>query len=328
MLSIVRTFSYIKFILFSLALAGFLNTNVNRGVIFKTWFIIIFIIIIDVYFEKFFGNNIIGLKSSDPQRVASFFNEELIVGSFLFAFSFLVFSLFFKKKIKIYWSLILILGIAIFFSGERAIFFKYSIYIFISIFLFEKRFSFTKKLIFIFIFILLITISLKLFITTKDRQSLLLDTLLSKDHKNIPLTLEDIKNNLLKIKHFAHYNTAWKIFKDNPFFGSGLKTYRVECSNEDYFNPNIVQSEVRCTTHPHQIHLELLSELGIIGYLMFLSFFFYFLYAAIKQYSKNKEIILLNSTLYIFIALIPIIPSGSFFGTVSGVFFLQMLDLF
>lgn len=215
-----------------------------------------------------------------------------------------------------------------FFSGERAIFFKYSIYIFISIFLFEKRFSFTKKLIFIFIFILLITISLKLFITTKDRQSLLLDTLLSKDHKNIPLTLEDIKNNLLKIKHFAHYNTAWKIFKDNPFFGSGLKTYRVECSNEDYFNPNIVQSEVRCTTHPHQIHLELLSELGIIGYLMFLSFFFYFLYAAIKQYSKNKEIILLNSTLYIFIALIPIIPSGSFFGTVSGVFFLQMLDLF
>lgn len=321
LLSIVRVLSYIKFILFSLALAGFLNTNINRGVIFKTWFIIIFIIIIDVYFEKFFGNNIIGIISSDPQRVASFFNEELIVGSFLFAFSFLVFSIFFKKNIKIYWSLILILGMAIFLSGERAVFFKYLIYIFISIFLFEKRFSFIKKIIFIFIFILLISISLKLFITTKDRQSLLLDTLLSKDHKNTPLTVEEIKNNLYKIKHFAHYDAAWKIFKDNPFFGSGLKTYRVECSNSDYFNSKIIQSEVRCTTHPHQIHFELLSELGIIGYLMFLLFFFYFLYAAIKQYAKNKEIILLNSTIYIFIALIPIIPSGSFFGTISGVFF-------
>lgn len=321
LLSIVRVLSYIKFILFSLALAGFLNTNINRGVIFKTWFIIIFIIIIDVYFEKFFGNNIIGIISSDPQRVASFFNEELIVGSFLFAFSFLVFSIFFKKNIKIYWSLILILGMAIFLSGERAVFLKYLIYIFISIFLFEKRFSFIKKIIFIFIFILLISISLKLFITTKDRQSLLLDTLLSKDHKNTPLTVEEIKNNLYKIKHFSHYDAAWKIFKDNPFFGSGLKTYRVECSNPDYFNSKIIQSEVRCTTHPHQIHFELLSELGIIGYLMFLLFFFYFLYAAIKQYAKNKEIILLNSTIYIFIALIPIIPSGSFFGTISGVFF-------
>lgn len=321
LLSIVRVLSYIKFILFSLALAGFLNTNINRGVIFKTWFVIIFIIIIDVYFEKFFDNNIIGIKSSDPQRVASFFNEELIVGSFLFAFSFLVFSIFFEKNIKIYWSLILILGMAIFLSGERAIFLKYLIYIFISIFLFEKRFSFIKKIIFVFIFILLISISFKLSITTKDRQSLLLDTLLSKDNKNTPLTVEEIKNNLNKIKHFAHYDTAWKIFKDNPFFGSGLKTYRVECSNPDYFNSKIIQSEVRCTTHPHQIHFELLSELGIIGYLMFLLFFFYFLYAAIKQYAKNKEIILLNSTIYIFIALIPIIPSGSFFGTLSGVFF-------
>ena len=321
LLSIVRVLSYIKFILFSLALAGFLNTNINRGVIFKTWFVIIFIIIIDVYFEKFFDNNIIGIKSSDPQRVASFFNEELIVGSFLFAFSFLVFSIFFEKNIKIYWSLILILGMAIFLSGERAIFLKYLIYIFISIFLFEKRFSFIKKIIFVFIFILLISISFKLSITTKDRQSLLLDTLLSKDNKNTPLTVEEIKNNLNKIKHFAHYDTAWKIFKDNPFFGSGLKTYRVECSNPDYFNSKIIQSEVRCTTHPHQIHFELLSELGIIGYLMFLLFFIYFLYAAIKQYAKNKEIILLNSTIYIFIALIPIIPSGSFFGTLSGVFF-------
>lgn len=321
LLSIVRVLSFIKFTLFSLALASFINTNINREIMFKTWLIIIFIIIIDVYFEKFFGKNIIGLISSDPQRVASFFNEELIVGSFLFAFSFLVFSIFFKKKVKIYWSLILILGLAIFLSGERAVFLKYLVYIFIIMLLFEKRLSFFKKIIFFFIFVLLIAISLKLFISTKDRQSLLLDTLLSKDHKNTPLTVEEFKNNLYKIKHFAHYDTAWKIFKDNPFFGSGLKTYRVECSNPDYFNSNIIQSEVRCTTHPHQIHFELLSELGIIGYLMFLLFFFYFLYAAIKQYIKNKEIILLNSTIYIFISLIPIIPSGSFFGTVSGVFF-------
>ena len=32
----------------------------------------------------------------------------------------------------------------------------------------------------------------------------------------------------------------------------------------------------RCSTHPHQIHFELLSEQGLIGYLIF--FFFIFSY--------------------------------------------------
>ena len=326
-LSIIRAFSYLKFVLFSFALAGFLNDNKKKVIIFKIWFLIIFITIIDVYFEKIFGNNIIGFVSSDPQRIASFFNKELIVGSFLFAFSFLSLSIFYKKKNLIYWTLIFSLGLAIFLSGERAIFFKYLIYIFIFFFLLEKRIFFFHKIIIFFIFISLIVFSLKISITTKDRQSLLFDTLLSDEKKNYTFVTKNIKNNLYKIKHFAHYYTAWKIFEDHPVFGAGLKTYRIACSNPNYFNENIAQSEVRCSSHPHQIHFEILSELGIIGYLMFLLFFCYILYVATKQYTKNKDILLLNSILYIFIALIPIIPSGSFFGTISGVFFFTNLGI-
>jgi O-antigen ligase len=274
-----------------------------------------------VYFEKIFEKDIIGFSSSDAQRIASFFNKELIVGSFLFAFSFLAFSIFHKKNQYLYWLLILLLGLAIFLSGERAIFFKYLFYIFIFFFLLERRFFFLTKIIITLGFILLLVFSLKISNTTKDRQSILFDTLLSDRQNNYNFTSENIKNNLYKIKHFAHYYTAWKIFEDHPFFGAGLKTYRIACANPNYFNEKIIQSEVRCTTHPHQIHFEILSELGLTGYLMFLLFFFYFLYMAIKQYIKNKDILLLNSTLYIFVALIPIIPSGSFFGTISGVFF-------
>ena len=164
-------------------------------------------------------------------------------------------------------------------------------------------------------------ISIKASISTKDRQSLLLDTLLSDDQKKYSFTKENLKNNLYKIKHFAHYYTALKIFEDYPFFGSGLKTYRIVCANPNYFNDKITQSEVRCTTHPHQIHFEILSELGVTGYLMFLLFFCYFLYVAIKKYLKNREILLISSILYILVALIPIIPSGSFFGTINGIFF-------
>jgi O-antigen ligase len=321
LLSIIRTFSYLKFAIFSLALAGFLSSKIKKEIIFKIWILTISIIIIDVYFEKIFGNNIIGFVSTDPQRIASFFNKELIVGSFLFAFSFLAFSTIYKKKPRIYWTLILLIGLAIFFSGERAIFFKYLILIFINFFFFEQKIFLIKKIVFIFTFFLLIVVSLKISTTTKDRQFLLFDTLLSDKQNKYSIETENIKNNLYKIKHFAHYYTAWRMFKDHPFFGSGLKTYRIACANPNYFNEKIAQSEVRCTTHPHQIHFEILSELGMTGYLMFLIFFFYLLYMAIKQYIKNRDILLLNSTLYILIALIPIIPSGSFFGTISGVFF-------
>ncbi len=47
-----------------------------------------------------FGFNTIGLKSYIPGRIASFFGDELVVGSFFLAFSFIViarFSSFFKK---------------------------------------------------------------------------------------------------------------------------------------------------------------------------------------------------------------------------------------
>ena len=36
---------------------------------------------------------------------------------------------------------------------------------------------------------------------------------------------------------------------------------------------NLKFTHLRCSTHPHQIHFELLSEQGLIGYFIF--FYFY-----------------------------------------------------
>ena len=75
------------------------------------------------------------------------------------------------------------------------------------------------------------------------------------------------------IKYFAHYDTAIEIFKNNKLNGIGNKNFRFECHDKKYFKENQKFTHQRCTTHPHQIHFELLSEQGLIGYFIFILFF-------------------------------------------------------
>ena len=75
--------------------------------------------------------------------------------------------------------------------------------------------------------------------------------------------MDSIKNT----NYGDHYKTAFLIFKDYKFSGVGLKNYRIiiyDENNKYNFNPS---------THPHEKHLELLSELGLTGYLAFITFF-------------------------------------------------------
>ena len=69
------------------------------------------------------------------------------------------------------------------------------------------------------------------------------------------------------IKYFAHYDVSLKIFREYPILGVANKNFRHECHNKKYFDKKIRLTKVRCNTHPHQIHFELLSEHGIIGYI-------------------------------------------------------------
>ena len=90
-------------------------------------------------------------------------------------------------------------------------------------------------------------------------------------------------NKFQNIKYFAHYDAAIRIFKNYPVTGVGNKNFRIECYNhEKYFNKKIKFSHMRCNTNPHQIHFEILSEQGIVGYSMILFFLIWFSIKNIK----------------------------------------------
>jgi len=119
----------------------------------------------------------------------------------------------------------------------------------------------------------------------------------------------------------AHYDTAIKIFNDNKIFGIGLKNFRVESGNSKYRNKEFIFTDARQTTHPHQIHFEILSETGLVGYLLFLSFFFLSIFYFFRSYKIKKNIFQLSSLFFLIASLIPLLPSGSFFTTYSATIF-------
>ena len=73
--------------------------------------------------------------------------------------------------------------------------------------------------------------------------------------------------------------------------------------------------------HPHQIHFEVLAELGSVGYLYFIFFMFVSFLKSINSYRNKKDYFVLSGMLYVITILIPILPSGSFFTSFGATVF-------
>jgi O-antigen ligase len=54
-----------------------------------------------------------------------------------------------------------------------------------------------------------------------------------------------------------------KSWEENKIFGNGVRSFRIECNKYRDIKKNA------CSSHPHNIYLELLSEVGLIGFFFF-----------------------------------------------------------
>ena len=139
----------------------------------------------------------------------------------------------------------------------------------------------------------------------------------SKNGK-IGISFFDEANNVRKINIFSkqhqdHYITAYKMFKDKYVFGHGPKSFRIQCKNEKY-----KVSEISCANHPHNILMQFLSELGLVGFIFLLIFHILIITELIritqnKRNSDEQRKILIFSLVGVIISIFPLIPSGNFF---------------
>ena len=318
LVSLKNSFFYFRFGIFSLCFWYLLEKN---RFLLKYLFISLIIcfssLIIDGYFQYFYGKNLFGYTLYNNYRVSSFFGSELILGSYLARFFPILFGIFIyldkpkkNKSLLFLMTLIFILSEGlIFVSGERlALFFMNLSAIYIILMLKEYRIY-----------------RLWTYIASLSLIILLLNFIPISKQRFIDQTFYDFTRNtddkvyIFSKPHNDMYITAYKIFLDNKFFGVGPRQYRNTCgSNPDdkYF-----VSEYSCATHPHHTYLELLSETGFFAFFIVMILFISLCYASIKllifKFIKSKRGLIndLEVCLYsaIIISLWPFSPSGSFF---------------
>ena len=329
---LIRSIFFIKFILLFFSFQILLKDNFYLQKVLFFWLIIIIVTIFDVFFELYFGYNILGFTSKDSTRIVSFFYDENVVGGYLFAIGFSTITYFLIKKnsnnqLKIFCNLLLILlPIAIMVTGERSNFIK-SILLFSLLFIFLKQnfLLVSKKIFFLFIVIIIgILIFNKPSLITKQLEVYERMTNINnaiKDRNDLFLPIQNIK-------YFSHYDAALKIFLNFPLNGVGNKNFRKECSNDKYYNRKLpLITKYRCSTHPHQIHLELLSEHGIIGYLFLLYIILSNIVINFKKNNNYHSPFIYNNNFYLLVFLVPLLPSGSIFSTFYGTLFWIIFSL-
>lgn len=326
-LSFERNFFFLRFIIFVFAVEYLLNNkllDINK--VFKFWSIFLLIFIFDLFYEYIFNKNIVGNISSLEGRLSGFMGKELKSGHIILGFSFLIISFFLPRYQIIIFSLgIPIILIISFLIGERANFFKLFL-IFFLFFIIYKEFSIKKKIIFFTLLIIILFFLKSFFLKLNHRYDV--NSFFSANNSNIEKNFYNYYQLYKSSQYGEHYLTTIEILKNNLYFGVGNKNFRNECKK---YQKKLIEFEntkgIGCSTHPHQVYYELLSEHGIIGTMIIILCFLSILFLNLN---KNKKInyVKLSCLLYIFVSFLPIIPSGSFFTSFGATIFWLNFALF
>ena len=340
-LSTIKGVAFFRYILFGISLSFLINFISKKNIKIYTKFLVLLILflVFDSFLQFFLKKDIFGFSYIETyKRITGPFGDEMIIGSYLLNIGFLSLSFlnyFYKIEMKYNIFLFLLISITILFTGERSAFLS-AIYFFALVFLISRE----KKMIFLIGFILIILSTLLIknseILSNKYTSLLKVENNINKIESNsLNENKEQIESKFIsfnsKLKYIvknskwaAHFGKAIEIFNDNLFLGSGFRTYRQVCL-QNYENSNL--DDLKCSIHPHNYHLEILSDNGIVGYLTFLLLIFFITYKFIKgKFYKNFGISILFCLIITFI--IPFKPTGSFFTTNTAFIFWFLIGHF
>ena len=327
-----------RFILFSLFLASIDFDKIAKNFI-NLLTLIILLICIDLNIQFIFGYDIFGYpaegykiamyeplthwKNSNVNlgRLSGPFGTELIPGAFIACLSPpLIFFFVNNVKIKsirhsgfeIFMILIILQSVII--TGERLAF----LITFFSIF-FSVLINFKIKKTLIFYFLISFTFVASFYLSENN--------FLKKRWNDAYNISKDIANS----SYGRIYHSSYMLWKNHKLLGVGLKNYRTECKK--IIDPQPKHKHSFCSpTHSHNLYFELLSETGLVGFIIYLSFYISLIFFLIKNlftnYSEKKKYFnfIVGSLFYLIFKLLPL-PSGSAFTTWNASFFWLHLGL-
>jgi O-antigen ligase len=336
--SLKSTLPFIKFIFIFLAFDYLKSNNILSFnftiIVFAS---VVLFVLFDSLIQIIFGFNFFLMKPVYGQ-ISGIFGNEQILGSYL-SRSLVILASFltlinYKNKNTFFLIVLLILisGFVILFSGERTALFNFFLFLF-----FVSFFKILKINLLSFISIISVFLISTLIILN--------NTYLYDRYVQTNLDeFQRFNNTFLPMPdHYSlHYITAYKMFIDYPIIGIGPNMFRKHCNDvnyltkgSDYFvtpeltehitgvitpeeiDNNALSHRINtlngCSTHPHNMHIQILTELGITGYLFFITFIIYTIYKFFRYQPKTiiDKLLLIG----ILINFFPLIPTGNIFAS-------------
>lgn len=217
---------YFRFFIFVFAATEIISKNYNK--LFFIYIIVtltIIITLIDGYFQFIFGKNLLGYQKLRPDRISGFFQDDLVLGSFLFRIVpvLIFFTIIFKKNKSLFFyniGIVFFSIILIYLTGDRSSFFLLIIFLLTYLMLLNIKFLY-KFYSIILSMIVFATIQLA-HPTTFDRYfTQTVNQIYTEDKKILPYYL-------------PLFETAIKISNSNKIFGLGPKSFRYYCSKPEF----------------------------------------------------------------------------------------------
>ena len=318
-----ETFAYAFFFLrwpiFSMALAYWILSDLKslKKFLISLTLLLLFIIF-DTWWQFFFDQDIFGFEKYSGNRLTGPFKGNPEVGTWLAKLILLpplLLILYDKYKLQIhqnyftyaFFIISTIVFLTIFITGERMqlLLILSSILIFFFGLISEKIFSLKKISL-----LLILSISIILFFAINFPET---------TQRAFFSTIEKIIN-WRSSDYGLVWQSAYDVWMQSPLFGVGLHKYREACVNLGIYGTshmNAIGSGV--CSHPHNISLQLLSETGIFGFMIFYLMVFYLTISSLKKYFKNSLWLSFALTFnIIFTCFLPIASSTSFFSNKYG----------
>ena len=123
--------------------------------------------------------------------------------------------------------------------------------------------------------------------------------------------------------YLKEFNAGFQTWLENKYIGQGVKSFKKNCQKANVKN---------CGAHPHNYYLEILADLGLVGFtLLFLIFIIIVYRSFIKKYfldSSLKHNHVITPFIFLFLAeIFPVRTTGSFFTTGNASFFFLVMAI-
>ena len=124
----------------------------------------------------------------------------------------------------------------------------------------------------------------------------------------------------LKNTYIKEFNSGYQTWLQHKYVGGGIKSFRFNCVTYN------------CSSHPHNYYLEILTELGLIGFFLISIIFSIVLFRSFFNQRTNKTNLSYSKVItpFMFLFLIEIFPvksTGSFFTTGNATYLFLIMSI-